>query len=198
MKVIDVKREEGRIWTERWLAVGHFVSKAVLDTVSFEDGQFRTCITDEAATKPLPHFETGWVARRSEVYSWLGKVLDELALRGARCLIVEDDLSIPSDPGLANESISTAFIGDHVFSWSDINPGDGIMAIKRVMGVGSGYPRNAFVTTHSAAELGFVHGKPAPEEFPPKVAESLLAVMVAMFDAETFLVWTPEEQDFSD
>jgi len=195
---IEVKPRDARDWIVRWLGAGHFISKAVLANAPVGHGHFRTCITKEAASKPLPDFERGWVANSKDVDIWLAGVLDDLTLQGAKCVIVEDDLSSPSNPRLITDPTPTAFIHDRVFSWSDINPGDGLMAIKRVMGVGSGYPRNAFVTTHSAAELGFVHGTQAPEEFPRKVAESLLAVMVAIFDAETFLVWTPDDHDSSD
>jgi hypothetical protein len=175
---------------EQELGAGHFVSKAVLATASFDHGQFRTCITDKGAAGPLPDFETLGVASRSDVNAWLAEVLDGLALRGAKCVVAEDDQSKPTDPRLAGETIPTAFIGDRVFSWGDLKPGNGAFA-RRAMGVGSGFPQNAFVTTHSAAELGLIHAREAPETFPRQVAESLLAVTVAVFNVESTLVWTP-------
>jgi hypothetical protein len=53
----------------------------------------------------------------------------------------------------------------------------------------SGYPLNAFVSTMSAGDLGLVDGEDAPEGFANKVARSLLAVVVSVFDDETFLIW---------
>lgn len=188
-QVIAVEHETGRRWMERELRSGHFVSKAVLATASFDHGQFRTCVTDEAAAKPLPDFETLGVASRSDVNAWLAEILDELALRGARCVVAEDNESNPSEPRLVGETIPTGFIGDRVLSWGDLKPGSGAFA-RKAMGVG-GYPQNAFVTTRSAEELGFVHARQVPEEFPQQVAESLLAITTSVFDVESTLVWTP-------
>jgi hypothetical protein len=188
-KVIEVEHEVGRCWMEKELGAGHFVSKAVLAAVSLDHGQFRTCVNDKGAAGPLPDFETLGVASRSDVNAWLAEVLEELALCGAKCVVAEDNESNPTEPRLVGETIPTGFIGDRVFSWSDLAPGTGAFA-RKAMGVGS-HPRNSFVTTRSAAELGFIHARQAPEEFPQRVAESLLAVTVEAFDVESNLVWIP-------
>lgn len=193
MKVIEIEPEAGRRWLEQWLGAGHFVSEAVLSSASFDHGQFRTCISDEAAAKLLPDFETGWVTSGNEVDVWLAEVLDGLTDRGGKCVVVEDDLSNPTDSGLANDPTPTAFIHKRVFSWDDLKLGNGAELAKEVMRVGSGYPRNAFVTTRSAAELGFTRLKQASEKFPQQVAESLLAVIVSIFDDESYLIWTPPD-----
>jgi hypothetical protein len=175
---------------EQELGAGHFVSKAALATASFAHGCLQTCITDEAAAGPLPDFETLKVASRSDVNAWLAEVLDELTLRGAKCVVAEDNESEPGEPRLASETIPTGCIGGHVFSWGDLKHGNGSFA-RRAMGVG-GYPQNAFVTSCSAAELGFIHAREAPEDFPRQVAASLLAVTTSIFDGESTLVWIPQ------
>lgn len=126
-----------------------------------------------------------------EAERWLAETLDELATCGGKCVVVEDDLSSPTDPHLATDPVPTAFIRDRVFSWDELKPGNGAALTEEVMGVGSGYPRNAFVTSHSVAELGVIHHKQAPAKFPQRVAESLMAVIVSIFDDESYLVWTP-------
>jgi hypothetical protein len=191
MNVIEVNKTEARSWMERWLGAGHFVSEAVLGNTPFDRGKFQTCIADDATLPALARFAAGGIVNVREAEVWLAETLDELATRGAKCVVVEDDLSNPTDPDLATDPVPTAFINDHVFSWGDLKPGKKAVT-KEVMRVGSGYPRNAFVTTRSAAELGFIHGRQAPEKFPQQVAESLLAVIVSIFDDESYLVWTPE------
>ncbi len=52
-----------------------------------------------------------------------------------------------------------------------------------------GYPLNAFITIKSAAELELVDRQQVPNNFLGEVAKSLMAVIVAAFDAETFMVW---------
>lgn len=193
MTVIEVNREKARSWTEQWLNAGHAVSAAVLSIAPFHSGIFRTFIGDEVAKEGLPNFESGWAVNVGEARRWLAETLDEQALRGAKCLIVEDDLSRPTDPALLRSDIPSAFIGDRVVSWCDVNPQNGAAAVDRVMYVGSGYPRNAFVVNKSAAELGLIDRQQVSAEFAQQVAASLLAVIVSIFDAESYLVWTPSE-----
>lgn len=57
----------------------------------------------------------------------------------------------------------------------------------------SGYPLNAFVITKSSSDLGLVDGGDAPERLSQEVAASLLAIVVAAFDAESFLIWTTDD-----
>ncbi|HEX3174294.1 MAG TPA: hypothetical protein VHQ43_08760 [Solirubrobacterales bacterium] len=189
MKVIEANQDEARSWTERWLGAGHALSADVLANAPFGDGRFRTCVSDDVTPERLTKFEEGNMARTKEADEWLAQTLDELTVIGASCLVVEDDLSRPTDPALIRSEIPSAFIGDRVVSWSDLSPGNGEASVKAVMAVGSGYPRNAFVVSQSAANLGLDDRQQVPEDFPSKVAESLLAVIVAIFDAESYLIW---------
>jgi hypothetical protein len=191
MKVIELSAREARSWTERWLGAGHFVSEAVLAKAPFDQGRFRTCIGDDTPLKKLANFEHGWVIKGGEAGAWLSQVLDELALHGASCVIVEDDLSRPTDPAIIASEIPCALIEDRILCWSDLSPGNGATAVKRTGYIGSGYPRNAFVVSRSAAELGLADRQQVPETFLRQVTDSLMAVIVAIFDAESYLVWTP-------
>ena len=141
--------------------------------------------------KTLDHFREGGIVDVREAEKWLAQELDALASKGAMCLIVEDDLSRATDPGPINDGIPSAFIDDRVVSWHELSPGKGASAFKEVMYVGSGYPRNAFVTSRSASELGLANATQVPNDFPRRVAESLIAVIISIFDDESYLVWTP-------
>jgi hypothetical protein len=58
--------------------------------------------------------------------------------------------------------------------------------------MGSGdYPTNAFVTSASAGELGLVDGADLDSRMADRVVGSLLAVVVAAYDAETYIIWEP-------
>lgn len=65
----------------------------------------------------------------------------------------------------------------------------GSFPIEEAMRVGSGYPRNAFVTALSAADLGLADRQQVPADFPERVVGSLLAVIVSAYDDETYLAW---------
>jgi hypothetical protein len=56
----------------------------------------------------------------------------------------------------------------------------------------SGYPLNGFVVTRSAADLALVDGQDAPEHLAQDVVSALIAVVVAAFDAESFLLWVQD------
>jgi hypothetical protein len=166
------------------------VSAAVLATVSFEQGYFRTFIEQNGNQKQLPRFSEGGVISTHQADEWLAQILDELNQRGARCLIVEDDLASSTDPYIVRSEDAWAFIGTRVLAWSDLEPNGASAALEEIQGVGSGYPRNMFVSARSAAELGLADRQQVPEDFPARVERSLLAVILAIFDAESYLVWT--------
>ncbi len=189
MNLIDLNQDAARRWIERWLAAGGDVSMAVLAAVPFGCGRSRTWASGDVDPDRLKDFDEGNVAGKKEVDAWLAQTLEELVDKGASCLVVEEDLARRTDPGVLDEEILWGFINDRLVAWFDLAPGRGIDAVREVMGVGSGYPRNAFVTMRSAADLGLSDRQQAPESFPIQVAESLLATIVSIYDNESYLVW---------
>ncbi|HEV3320796.1 MAG TPA: hypothetical protein VG147_01240 [Solirubrobacteraceae bacterium] len=65
---------------------------------------------------------------------------------------------------------------------------DAIIVVHRGSG---GYPTNAFVTSASAEELGLVDGADLNSDIAVADVGSLVAVIVAAYDNETFLIWEP-------
>jgi hypothetical protein len=189
MQIIDVNRDKARSWVERWLRAGHAVSNAVLATDPFGVGRFRTCVSDGIAPEQLSKFEAGNMASTKEANTWLARTFEELNREGAACVVVEHDLASRTDPFIGRGDDSWAFVGDRVLAWSDLQRGGEVAAVEEVQGVGSGYPRNMFVSTHSAEHLGLADRQQVPEQFPAQVAESLRAVVVSIFDDESYLVW---------
>lgn len=189
--IVEPDKNKAREWVKRWLGAGHGVSAAVLNSESFAQGRFCTFVADDVDPEQLPGFTAGDVVGTNAANAWLAQTLDELSRKGASCVLVEDDLANRTDPALARSEIPAAFIRDRVVSWSDLEAGSGPDAVKAILNVGSGYPRNAFVVGQSAAELGLADRQQVPEDFPGQVAKSLLAVIVSIFDDESYLVWDP-------
>lgn len=189
MQIIDVSRDQARSWAERWLRAGHIVSDAVLATDPFGSGRFRTCVSDGITPEQIAKFEASSMARTKEADAWLARTFEELNRKGAECVVVEHDVASRTDPFIVRGDDPWAFIGDRVLAWSDLEPGGGVAAVEEIRGVGSGYPRNMFVSDHSADHLGLADQQQVPDQFPVQVAQSLLAVVVSIFDAESYLVW---------
>jgi hypothetical protein len=118
-------------------------------------------------------------------------VLETLAERGAACVVVEDELSLRRHPKPSLDGLLlTGFIGEKVIHWAGLQAGaeDARLTVDR----GSGdYPTNAFVTSASAEELGLVDGADLDSGLAGRVVGSLMAVIVAAYDAETYIIWEP-------
>jgi hypothetical protein len=189
VRVFEPNPASARAWTEQWLGEGHAVSAAVLAKNPFERGRFRTCVDDQAPPDVGTNFEKAFVSTTREPDEWLASTLEELHGGRPGCLVVEDDLSRPGDPALIDSDIASAFIGDRVVSWAEVRPGTGGDAVREVMRVGSGYPRNAFLSSQTPDELQLADRADLSSDFSEHVAKSLVAVIVAVYDAESYLVW---------
>jgi hypothetical protein len=121
----------------------------------------------------------------------LAPVLEKLAERGAACVVVEDDMRLKRDPKPSLDGLLlTGFVGEQVLHWAALEGGteDAITVLHR----GSlGYPTNAFVTSASAEELGLVDGADLDHDVAGPVVASLMAVIVAAYDNETYIIWEP-------
>lgn len=83
--------------------------------------------------------------------------------------------------------------GDRVVHWCDLDLGTGVVATEIISRGAFGYPLNAFVSTESAANLGLVASQSIPENSMDTPSGSLLAVIVAAFDAESYLIWSVDQ-----
>lgn len=121
----------------------------------------------------------------------LARVLDTLVEHGADCVVVEDEASLKRYPKPSLDGLlKTAFVGEQVVHWAGLSGGaeGAVIAVHR----GSfGYPTNAFVTSASEEELGLVDGADIGHDIAGLVMGSLIAVIVAAYDAETYIIWEP-------
>jgi GR25 family glycosyltransferase involved in LPS biosynthesis len=121
----------------------------------------------------------------------MASVLEKLAERGAACVVVEDDMRLKRHPKPSVDGLlQTAFVGEQVFHWAGLE--SGTEGAVTVLHRGSlGYPTNAFVTSASAGELGLVDGADLDSDIAGRVVGSLMAVVVAAYDNETYIIWEP-------
>ena len=178
-------------WLRHSLGQGKVISPAALKVIVEQRGHAYTLAPDTVDPARLAKPREGGVVTTGGAQAALAKVLETLAEQGAACVVVEDELGLRRDPKPSSDGLLlTAFVGEQVIHWAGLEGGseDAIVAVDR----GShGYPTNAFVMAASADELGLVDGADLDPDFAGRVVGSLMAVVVAAYDAETFIIWEP-------
>jgi hypothetical protein len=181
-------------WLRYSLGQGEVISPAALKFVTEQRGRAYTLASETVDPARLTKPSDGWVIEPgagSSRDAALAQVIETLAERGGACVVVEDCLRERKDPKPSLDGLLlTAFVGERVIHWAELEGGTdtAILALHR----GSGkYPLNAFVTSVSAEGLGLVDGADLDSDIAGPVVGSLLGVIVAAYDAETFIVWEP-------
>lgn len=167
------------------------ISPAALKFIEEHQGHAYTLAPDTVDRARLAKPREGGVVTTGGARAALVKVLETLTGRGAVCVVVEDDLSLKRHPKPSLDGLLlTAFVGEQVIHWAGLEggPEDAVVAVHRGSG---GYPTNAFVTSASAEELGLVDGADVSHDLGAPVIGSLMAVIVAAYDNETFIIWEP-------
>lgn len=178
-------------WLSYSLGQGFVISGAVLRAMQNRAGSAYALLPDGVDRGRLADPRAGGVLRGASFQAALGELVDALAERGGRCVVVEDEVrrSWDPDPSLGG-LLATGVIGERVLHWADVvdSSDGGVQVLNR----GShGYPRNAFVTSVSGRELGLIDGENVDQDIGNAVAKSLCAVIVGIYDDETVLVWEP-------
>jgi hypothetical protein len=178
-------------WLRHSLGQGQVISTAALKVIGEQQGHAYTLAPDTVDRARLAKPREGGVVTAGGAQAALATVLKGLAERGATCVVVEDEMSLRRDPKPNLDGLLlTAFVGEQVIHWAGLE--DGTDAAILTLHRGSfGYPTNAFVTSSSIEELGLVDGADLDPEIAGRVVGSLVAVIVAAYDAETFIVWEP-------
>jgi hypothetical protein len=186
-RLVEAPAEEARIWTEDSLEQGCDLSAAVLAGGFLDRGQFLAVVSDPFLRAAFA-YETGGVIGQRHARDLLAQVLNELGSRNARGVLVEDNVHRRSDPSFSIKGEPSAFIGDCVLHWRDFSEGS-TKAMEVVAWGATGYPTNAFIVNRSSRDFGLIDRRDAPANLAQEVASSLLAIVVAAFDAESFLLW---------
>jgi hypothetical protein len=180
-------------WLRHSLGQGEAISADALKAIEESRGRAYALAPDtvDPARLATPRWGGVIVPGTGSPREALGRVLGRLAERGGACVVVEDALSLKRDPKPSLDGLLlTGFIGTKVIHWANLAGGadDAVVAVNR----GSGnYPTNAFVTSASADELGLIDGADLDNDIAGPVVASLMAVIVAAYDAETYIIWEP-------
>jgi hypothetical protein len=180
-------------WLRYSLGLGEVevISSAVLKVIEERRGHAYTLAPETVDPARLAKPREGAVVTTGGAQAALAKVLEGLAKGGAACVVVEDEANRKRDPKPSlNGLLLTAFVGEQVIHWARLEGGseDAILAVYR----GShGYPTNAFVTSASPQDLGLVDGADLDPDIAGAVVRSLVAVIVAAYDDETYMIWEP-------
>lgn len=178
-------------WLRHSLGQGEVISPAAQKFVEEHEGHAYALAPETVDSALLATPDSGGITGTRAARESLAKALEGLAERGAACVVVEDELRLKRDskPGL-DGLLLTGFVGEKVIHWANLAGGtdDATVAVHRGSG---GYPTNAFVTSASAEELGLVDGADLGSDIAGPVVGSLLAVIVAAYDAETYIIWEP-------
>jgi hypothetical protein len=178
-------------WLRHSLGQGEVISPAALRFIEEREGHAYTLAPETVDRAVLATPRSGGVIKTRAARDGLAKVLDGLAEGGAACVVVENELRSKRDPkAKLDEMLLTGFVGEKVIHWANLahSAEDAVIAVHRGSG---GYPTNAFVTSASAEELGLADGADLDPGIAGRVVGSLVAVIVAAYDAETFIIWEP-------
>jgi hypothetical protein len=194
LNLTDIDQAVALDWLHYSLGQGEIISPAALRLIEGREGHAYALapegVKPTRLAKPseggviIPG--TGW-ARQA-----LTGVLEMLAGQGAMCVVVEDELRLKRDPKPSLDGLLlTGFVGEKVVHWANLAGGvaDALVTVDR----GSGdYPTNAFVVSVSAEMLRLVDGADLAPDVAGRVVPSLVAVVVAAYDAETYIIWKPD------
>jgi hypothetical protein len=178
-------------WLRYSLGQGEVISPEALTFIEQHNGHSYTLAPQAVDPVRLATPRWGGVIGRESgsPREALARVLRTLAEHGARGVVVEDEVRERRDPKPSvNGLLRTGFLGEKVIHWAELaqDAEDAVVVIDRGSG---GYPTNAFVTSASAEELGLADGADLNFDLAGRVVGSLVAVIVAAYDDETYLIW---------
>lgn len=178
-------------WLRYSLGQGEIISSAALKFIEERQGHAYTLAPETVEPARLATPSNGGVTKTGDAQAALAKVLEGLTEQGAACVVVENELRLKRDPkAKLDEMVLTGFVGEKVIHWANL-AGSADNAVTAVHRGSGGYPLNAFVTSVLAEALGLVDDADLDSDIAGRVVGSLLAVIVAAYDAETFIVWEP-------
>lgn len=186
-RIVEAPIDEARSWIQYSLKQGFDLAEGVLAEGFLEKGKFLAIVSTGFQRTPFS-YESGGVVGQRVARERLVQILEGLARQDGRAVLVEDSTAGRNDPHLSHRGEPSAFIGERVIHWCDLSNG-GTPAMEVVAWGTSGYPTNAFVVSKASQELGLSDRQDAPNDLAQDVVSSLMAVIVAAFDAESYLLW---------
>ncbi len=172
-------------WLHSSLSQGKVIAQKVNTALDTLNGRVRVLVPTRGLSVTIDPREGGWV-RSDQANVALASVLSETHSFQSAYLYVEDDLRRPGDPALYRTGLKWFSIGSAIIHWCDVAVEPPLEVVRCIRRSSSGYPLNAFVA--SVAPPG--DRIQSDDDFAEKIVSSLLAVIVSVFDAESFVIWT--------
>ena len=185
---IQIPNDSAREWVMESLAQGAQISARVASLVATTPGRAVLLATDDPEPGERRSFQTGHLISHSQRDRLTAKFLAGLASTGPMTLVVED-LQRRGDRHVQEQA---AFAEDRVLHWAVVADGDQSEAVKRLRAGASGYPLNAFLCERPPPAFGLDAGAELDADALDELGEAVKLVIVAAYDAETYLCWTPE------
>ncbi len=187
-------REVDQLTANEWIASslqqGHELSAATLARIDLSNGHSRAIMLSDS----IDFSDSGWV-RRGDAHRTLFTYLLGLAIKGDICLVVEHEFASRGDAWLSKKDystgISTGYVDDHVLFWTSLDPNNIDLAIETITVGSDGYPTNCFVASVNNELMNTFIDKSLPNDVIDKIAESIVALVIGAFDAESYVVWEP-------
>lgn len=186
---IQIPNDPARQWVLDSLGQGAPLSVRVAPLVASTTGAAILLASDDPEPGERRSFQTGHRLSHSQRDRLAAMFFAGLARTETMSLVVEDDLQRRGDPHVEERA---AFIGDRVVHWTVVADGDQDGVIETLRSGTSGYPLNAFVCEGSPSSFGLEAGAELDSDALDKLREAVKLVIVAAYDAETYLCWRPE------
>jgi hypothetical protein len=182
--------EEGLAWIRDSLGRGRGLSRTLLSVRSIENG---TCFALVHPESQLADFDQGGTGISHAAKRELGRFLAEATeYRGQNTLVVEDELALDTDPNADPHAELVADGQGGIFYWMAVTPSTVAAGPDFIDMSSSGFPTNAFLLGGSIDDLGVQAGRVrCVERLARTLQASLIAVIVAAFDAESWVIWSP-------
>jgi hypothetical protein len=182
--------ERGLSWLRYSLESGLKISHAVLHA-DLHEGTCWVFVPDKSATPALDNPKWGGVTTKAATNAALDKLIAQLR---ADLILVEEELHSPGDRGLQDRSDYFVVPPDEIVSWAELAHWKRIGEFFRFRT--AGYPTNVFLVAGKGERL-LERISESPEGIPDWVVQSLVAVIVSIFDDESWLVWLRAQDQLS-
>jgi hypothetical protein len=172
-------------WLRESLSQGALLSSAALAGLPLDDGEAAALVPEDFHGSPVFTESAGVRAAGADagLARWLA------ASGRAGTLVIEDELARPGDPVLSRLTAPYLTEEGRVYWFVGIEPSAAERGVTRLHESSSGYPTNAFVLSVPVDHVTAIG--PLAERLPT----ILRAIVVAAFDAESFVIWTPPRQE---
>jgi hypothetical protein len=191
---VDYRRlgDAGIAWLRSSLEDGLSMAREVLRSIKLEEGEAYAIIPPHAPSDVLYDFEEGGkgLAGSDEVLieAFTQVIGDDTAL-----LVVEDERARPNAPFLERSRSETMTLGEEVYHWFVLRPGnveEGMDFFSRSTG---GYPTNAVISS-PGLETRLCEAGAIRASHVELLVQNLRAVIVSAYDNEGYVLWMPDSR----